>query len=87
MPDCKLYLSSNRQYLTNDQGANLYSKIEVDGKVYYRIIGLESEAFEKVCNNMIAVSVCTTPRIDRKDEQWEEVNICTGWNLVQKDLS
>lgn len=86
-PDCKLYLSSNKQYLTSGDGANLYSRIDDNGKVYYRIIGIESEAFEKLCKNIVTVSVCTTPNTARKDEQWEDVDICTGWDLVQKGFS
>lgn len=84
MPDQTLYLSSDKKFLTDKRRCNIYSLISDNDSSYYRIIGLESEAFEKVCTKIIPVKVCTSSSSAGVCKQWEEVDICIGWQLVQK---
>lgn len=74
-----LYLSKNKEYLMDINGAVISHRTENEDKIFYASIGIESEAFKKKCIAFKAVKVCTSWDADNVCLIWDEVDVCVQW--------
>lgn len=78
------YLSKDRGYLTDEKGNTIAVRLETEGKSYYQVIGIESEAYEKVCTEVTSHKVCVSWDGAQKCELWEDVEVCSKLMLLPK---
>lgn len=82
-----LYLTKDKHYLTDGRGNIIAIKEMEDGKDYYRPISIESEAYEKKCIQVAPRKVCVLWGEDFNCLAWDEVDICTRWELTPRGFS
>ena len=82
-----MYLSSNGNYLMNILGENILEKRTSNGSVYYRLIILETEAFERVCKEVTTIKVCSVWNNENECLKWIHVDVCTKCELVSTGFS
>lgn len=77
-----LYLSKNKDYLTDSKGNNISEKVAEGSNVYYKLITLQSEAVLKVCTETQQLSVCVSWNEANECLAFENVSVCTKWEFV-----
>jgi hypothetical protein len=75
-----LFLSKDKQYLT-DKGNNIISiKEETEGHSYYKTVGSPSGAYGKTGTAIRPHKVCISWDNEYKCHIWDEVDIRTQWD-------
>ena len=82
MHDPVFYLSSDKLFLMDIKGRNIYSMVAEEGRTYYKPITIESEAYEKICTNSTSVKVCSVWGDAYQCLEFENVDICSEWKLL-----
>lgn len=82
-----LYLSSDKKYLTDDKDSIISMRQEYNEMSYYQVVGIESEAYEKVCTEIRSRKVCVVWNDLHECQVWDEVDVCTKWELIAKGRS
>ena len=77
--DSTLYLSKDKQYLTDTKGVVIGHRVQGEGATYYASISIESEAYKKKCTALEAQRVCTVWNENNSCLVWDEVDVCTQW--------
>lgn len=77
--DMTLYLSKDKQYLTDINGVIISYRMEEGGFIFYATISIESEAYKKKCMAFKAKRVCTSWNANNACLIWDEVDVCTQW--------
>ncbi|WP_118951606.1 hypothetical protein [Taibaiella helva] len=82
-----LFLSKDKQHLL-DRAHNIVAEIAGSkGHFYYRTIGIESEAFEKICTGIKSRKVCISWNEANECQIWRHVDVCTQYELLPKGFS
>lgn len=81
------YLSKDKLYLTDKMGKNVYVQVKDKDHIYYKLIGIESEGYEKMCTGNTPISVCILWNEAHECLAFAKVNICTSWALIPKGYS
>lgn len=74
-----LYLSKNKKYLTDIAGEIICHRTEKEGKIFYSVITIESEAYKRRCIGLKAIRVCTLWNDNNVCLVWDEVDVCVQW--------
>lgn len=82
-----VYLSKDKMFLMDDEDRPILARKKEKGILFYQPIGIESEAFEKICRETSPLRVCTSWNDAHECRIWDEVEVCTRWDLVSKGYS
>lgn len=82
-----LFLSKDKKHLLDEED-NIISEMMGSGAhAYYKAIGVESEAYEKICTDIKPRKVCILWNDKHECQLWHKVDVCTQYELVSKGFS
>lgn len=87
MPVPTFYLSKDKEYLMDEHDRHIYALVHDNGRLYYKAIGIESEAVEEVCVNISTIKVCSLWSEAHDCLEFAQVDICTQLKLIPKGYS
>ncbi len=82
-----LYQSADNRILSDNNGNVIYIKQLKDGKPYYMIAGIESEAYERLPLETTSHKICISWNDDFVCDAWMMVDICTKSEFVPRGFS
>lgn len=82
-----LFLSKDKKYLLDEEDNIISEMMGSEGHIYYKTIGVESEAYEKVCTDIKPRKVCILWNDAHECQLWHDVDVCTQYELVSKGFS
>ncbi|QEH39586.1 hypothetical protein [Chitinophaga sp. XS-30] len=82
-----LYLSKDKKYLVDDEDNVISVLVKTADVVYYSTIGIESEAYEKVCTETRTRKVCAIWNDLHECLLTEDVTVCSGFELIPRGYS
>ena len=82
-----LFLSKDKKHLLDQQDNLVAEVMGTKGHTYYRMIGVESEAYEKICTEIKPRSICIVWNEAHECLLRQDVDICTQYELVTKGFS
>lgn len=82
-----LFLSKGEKYLLDEQDNVIAIKAINKDLIYYKMIGVESEAYEKVCKEIRLRKVCVLWNDVRECLLWDDVDVCIESELIPRGFS
>ena len=80
MENKTLFLSKDKEYLLNENDERIAIKTEMDGRIFYKEIDLDSKANGRVCVGWKSKKVCLEVNGAHYCVSWGEVEVCAEWS-------